>query len=107
MARNEETHPFFCLGCEEDCPLEQFIDILQPLVIEGTVDDWFSLCHKASDKKSYSGKTSFTFAGTEGNSSSPSMARQHLLERIDPVVQFDDEFCFDDFEHVHFQEREQ
>ena len=42
---------------KELCPLDKFIEILKPLVIDGTVDDWFRMCNAVDAKKSsYSGK---------------------------------------------------
>ena len=42
---------------KEYCPVDKFLEILKPLVIDGTVDDWFRMCNSQEVKKSsYSGK---------------------------------------------------
>ena len=44
---------------KEYCPVDKFLEILKPLVIDGTVDDWFRMCNSQEVKKSsYSGKKS-------------------------------------------------
>ncbi len=51
----------FFSGCDvEECPVDKFLNILKPLVIEGTIDDWRKMCGQVSSDEKYSGMYDFS-----------------------------------------------